>query len=218
MIVHVWRRAMEADAGAVVVATDAHEVRDAICKAGGEAIMTRADHPSGSDRVFEAATRARSGRQGRRRRQCAGRPADARPRAGSRLHRGARRPACRYRHDRRRDRPRGGAHRSERGEGGRHAHGRGPMLARALFHPRDRALTARARSTIISASTPIAGERWSGSSRCRRRRSSSARSWSSSARSKPACASMSALVDTVPLGVDTPRDLERARELLQSRP
>ena len=26
------------------------------------------------------------------------------------------------------------------------------------------------------------------------------------------------LVDTVPLGVDTPRDLERARELLQSRP
>jgi 3-deoxy-manno-octulosonate cytidylyltransferase (CMP-KDO synthetase) len=56
MIVHVWRRAMEADAGDVVVATDAPEIAEAIEKAGGKAVMTRADHPSGSDRVFEAAT------------------------------------------------------------------------------------------------------------------------------------------------------------------
>ncbi len=56
MIVHVWRRAMEADAGDVVVATDAPEIAEAIEKAGGTAVMTRADHPSGSDRVFEAAT------------------------------------------------------------------------------------------------------------------------------------------------------------------
>ncbi len=55
MIVHVWRRAMEADAGDVVVATDAPEIAEAIEKAGGKAVMTRADHPSGSDRVFEAA-------------------------------------------------------------------------------------------------------------------------------------------------------------------
>ncbi len=54
MIVHVWRRAMEADCGPVVVATDAEAVRDAILQAGGEALMTRPDHPSGSDRVFEA--------------------------------------------------------------------------------------------------------------------------------------------------------------------
>jgi 3-deoxy-manno-octulosonate cytidylyltransferase (CMP-KDO synthetase) len=54
MIVHVWRRAVEADCGAVVVATDAEPVRDAILKAGGEALMTRPDHVSGSDRVFEA--------------------------------------------------------------------------------------------------------------------------------------------------------------------
>ena len=55
MIVHVWRRAMEADAGDVVVATDAPEIAEAIEKAGGKAVMTRTDHPSGSDRVFEAA-------------------------------------------------------------------------------------------------------------------------------------------------------------------
>jgi 3-deoxy-manno-octulosonate cytidylyltransferase (CMP-KDO synthetase) len=54
MIVHVWRRAVEADCGAVVVATDAEPVRDAILKAGGDALMTRPDHASGSDRVFEA--------------------------------------------------------------------------------------------------------------------------------------------------------------------
>ena len=54
MIVHVWRRAVEADCGAVVVATDSEKVRDAIVKAGGAALMTRPDHVSGSDRVFEA--------------------------------------------------------------------------------------------------------------------------------------------------------------------
>ena len=54
MIVHVWRRAVEADCGTVLVATDAEAVRDAILQAGGEALMTRPDHPSGSDRVFEA--------------------------------------------------------------------------------------------------------------------------------------------------------------------
>lgn len=54
MIVHVWRRAMEADVGRVVVATDTQAIADVVQKAGGEAVMTRADHPSGSDRIFEA--------------------------------------------------------------------------------------------------------------------------------------------------------------------
>jgi 3-deoxy-manno-octulosonate cytidylyltransferase (CMP-KDO synthetase) len=54
MIVHVWRRAMEAKAGRVVVATDSAEILAAVEKAGGEAVMTRADHPSGSDRIHEA--------------------------------------------------------------------------------------------------------------------------------------------------------------------
>jgi len=57
MIVHVWRRAMESKAGRVLVATDAEAVAEAIGRAGGEAVMTAKNHRSGSDRVFEAATR-----------------------------------------------------------------------------------------------------------------------------------------------------------------
>ncbi len=54
MIVHVWRRAMEAKAGRVVVATDSSEILKAVERAGGDAVLTRADHPSGSDRIYEA--------------------------------------------------------------------------------------------------------------------------------------------------------------------
>jgi 3-deoxy-manno-octulosonate cytidylyltransferase (CMP-KDO synthetase) len=54
MIVHVLRRAEEAELGPVVVATDDETVATAVEKAGGRAIMTRVDHPSGSDRIFEA--------------------------------------------------------------------------------------------------------------------------------------------------------------------
>jgi 3-deoxy-manno-octulosonate cytidylyltransferase (CMP-KDO synthetase) len=57
MIVHVLRRAQEADIGRAVVATDAPEIADAVKAHGGEAVMTRADHPSGSDRIFEALER-----------------------------------------------------------------------------------------------------------------------------------------------------------------
>jgi 3-deoxy-manno-octulosonate cytidylyltransferase (CMP-KDO synthetase) len=54
MIVHVWRRAQEAAVGPVVVACGDQAIADAIAAAGGNAIMTRSDHASGSDRVFEA--------------------------------------------------------------------------------------------------------------------------------------------------------------------
>ena len=57
MIVHVWRRAIAAQAGRVVVATDSEEIVAAVAGAGGEALMTRADHASGSDRIFEAVER-----------------------------------------------------------------------------------------------------------------------------------------------------------------
>jgi 3-deoxy-manno-octulosonate cytidylyltransferase (CMP-KDO synthetase) len=56
MIVHAWRRAVAAGVGRTVVATDSEEVAAAVRRAGGEAVMTRADHASGSDRVFEAVT------------------------------------------------------------------------------------------------------------------------------------------------------------------
>ncbi len=54
MIVHVLRRAQESGVGRVIVATDADEVRDAVEQAGGEVVMTRATHESGTDRVHEA--------------------------------------------------------------------------------------------------------------------------------------------------------------------
>jgi 3-deoxy-manno-octulosonate cytidylyltransferase (CMP-KDO synthetase) len=57
MIVHVWRRALAAKSGPVVVATDAPEVVTAVERAGGQAVLTRADHASGSDRIFEAASK-----------------------------------------------------------------------------------------------------------------------------------------------------------------
>ena len=57
MIVRVWERALAAESGRVVVATDSEDIRAAIRAAGGEAVMTRADHASGSDRVFEAVSR-----------------------------------------------------------------------------------------------------------------------------------------------------------------
>jgi 3-deoxy-D-manno-octulosonate cytidylyltransferase len=54
MIVHVWRRAVEAGIGPVAVATDAPDIAEAVARAGGRAVMTRTDHASGSDRIFEA--------------------------------------------------------------------------------------------------------------------------------------------------------------------
>jgi 3-deoxy-manno-octulosonate cytidylyltransferase (CMP-KDO synthetase) len=55
MIVHVWRRAAEADVGPVVVACGDIPIIEAVEKAGGIAVLTDPDLPSGSDRVWAAA-------------------------------------------------------------------------------------------------------------------------------------------------------------------
>ncbi len=54
MIVHVLERAHEAGIGRVVVATDSTAILSAVEAHGGEAVMTRDDHVSGSDRIHEA--------------------------------------------------------------------------------------------------------------------------------------------------------------------
>src|SRR2546430_6407222 len=54
MIVHVMRRAQAARLGGVVVATDSEVIAACVEKAGGRAVMTRAHHPSGADRIFRA--------------------------------------------------------------------------------------------------------------------------------------------------------------------
>ncbi len=58
MIVQVVRRAVEANVGRVVAAVDHEETFHAVTAAGFEAVMTREDHQSGSDRIFEALEKA----------------------------------------------------------------------------------------------------------------------------------------------------------------
>ncbi|CAA6604031.1 3-deoxy-manno-octulosonate cytidylyltransferase [Rhodospirillaceae bacterium LM-1] len=54
MIVHVWKRAIEAGIGPVVVAAAEAEIAEAVNKAGGRAVLTDPDLPSGSDRIWAA--------------------------------------------------------------------------------------------------------------------------------------------------------------------
>jgi 3-deoxy-manno-octulosonate cytidylyltransferase (CMP-KDO synthetase) len=62
MIVHVWRRAVAAEIGPVVVACGDHAIADAVESAGGRAVMTDPHHPTGSDRIHEAIAHLDPGR------------------------------------------------------------------------------------------------------------------------------------------------------------
>ncbi|MGF7157546.1 3-deoxy-manno-octulosonate cytidylyltransferase [Bartonella heixiaziensis] len=57
MIVHVAERAKKAALGRTIVATDHHDIAKAVTAYGHECIMTSCDHKSGSDRIYEALTR-----------------------------------------------------------------------------------------------------------------------------------------------------------------
>ena len=80
MIVHVWRRAREAGIGPVIVAAAEAEIADAVRRAGGDAVLTPPDLPSGSDRIHAALRRAGAVQQAARRDG----PVDGRVRAGAR--------------------------------------------------------------------------------------------------------------------------------------
>ena len=54
MIIHVLNRAQESKIGEVLVATPDDEIFQVVKENGGKAILTKPDHPSGSDRVYEA--------------------------------------------------------------------------------------------------------------------------------------------------------------------
>ena len=54
MIIHVLNRAKESKVGEVFVATPDVEIYEVVKQNGGKAILTRPDHLSGSDRVYEA--------------------------------------------------------------------------------------------------------------------------------------------------------------------
>ena len=63
MIVQVWRRAVESNVGDVIVACDGAEIAQAITAAGGVAVLTDPNHPSGSDRIWEALTKHEAGKK-----------------------------------------------------------------------------------------------------------------------------------------------------------
>ncbi len=54
MIIHVLNRAKESKIGEVLVATPDDEIIQVVQENGGKAILTKSDHPSGSDRIYEA--------------------------------------------------------------------------------------------------------------------------------------------------------------------
>ena len=56
MILHVWRRAVAAEVGPVVVASGDRAIADIVERAGGRAVMTDPDLPTGSDRIHAAIT------------------------------------------------------------------------------------------------------------------------------------------------------------------
>lgn len=55
MIQHVYARASESKADRVLVATDDQKIADTVTGFGGECLMTRDDHPTGTDRLAEVA-------------------------------------------------------------------------------------------------------------------------------------------------------------------
>ena len=54
MISHVFKKAEEANIGEVIVATEDHEIMDDVKKNGGQAILTKNTHKTGTDRIYEA--------------------------------------------------------------------------------------------------------------------------------------------------------------------
>ncbi len=178
--------------------------------------MTRADHASGSDRIFEALGKADPQRQRQDHRQSARRSADAVARHDRGGAGAARRRGRRYRDARGRDQSgrRSAAIPMSSRWWARRSRRRGCARFISPAPPRR---PATGRSIITSASMPSAARRWSVSSRCRRRRSSAARSSSNCARSKPACASTSASSTPCRSASIRREDLEKARAVLTGR-
>ena len=216
MIVHVWRRAMEAKVGPVWVATDSAGGRRGGGKGRRPAVMTRPDHASGTDRIHEALAKVDPARQRDIIVNMQGdlptlKPADL---AAAVALLG--RPRCRYRHAwpprsveaQERDR-------SERGQGGGYAGGGRPGCARSispaprapagegpLYHHIGLYAFRRAALDRFVALPPSPLER--------REQLEQLRALEAGMRIDVA------IVDSVPLGVDTPADLETARAMLTS--
>ena len=177
--------------------------------------MTRSDHPSGSDRIYEALGKLD--------------PEAARPKSSS-ICRATFRPSCptisaacsgpladpavdiatlaaEIHTEEESTQP-------ERGEGGRLGRWAARRL-RALYFTRATRPGATGRATITSASMPIAARRWSVSWPCPLAAGAAGRSSSSCGRLEAGIADRRHHRRIrVPRGVDTPADLETARQIL----
>ena len=218
MIVHVMRRAEDAEVGPVVVATDSEAIAAAVEKAGGRAVMTRADHASGSDRIFEALgiadPQGRAGIvvnvQGDLPTLDARRPRAPRSRRSPIRRSTSRTLAAEITDAAERTDP-------ERGQGGRLA-GRAPSALRALYFTRAtapcgrRAALSPHRALCLSPRGARALRRAAAlAARAAREARAVARARSRHAHRRGASST------SVPLGVDTPEDLETARAQLLAR-
>ena len=54
MILHVWEQAVAAEIGKVIVATDSDQIKQVISEAGGNCELTQSNHQAGTDRIYEA--------------------------------------------------------------------------------------------------------------------------------------------------------------------
>ena len=212
MIVHVLRRAEAANIGRVAVATDTPDIAAAVRSHGGEAVMTSADHPSGSDRIFEALGKLDPSGHDRNRHQSAGRfsdhPAGQYPRrAGA-----ARRSRGRYRHAGGGNPHRGGKQQPQRCEGDRLAVSERRL--RALYFSRAAAPWGdgpRYHHVGLYAYRRKALERFVAlppSPLELQEKLEQLRALEAGMRIDVT------IVDTVPRGVDTPADLETTRQIL----
>ena len=214
MIVQVLRRAEAAKLGPVVVACDDETIATAVEKAGGRALMTRADHPSGSDRIFEALGIADPDGRAGIVINVQGDLPTLEPEDISAAARAARRSCGRHRNAGGGNQEAGRARQSQRGQG----RGLAPFaraIARALLSP------ARPRPSGdgplyhhigLYAYRRAALERFvklPPSPLEQRERLEQLRALEAGMRIDVA------IVDTVPLGVDTPEDLETARGMLR---
>ena len=186
MIVHVLRRAQEAELGPVVVATDSRAIAAAVAKAGGEAVLTRADHACGSDRIFEALGQVDLQRRAKVIVNLQGDLPTIAPAAIA--------AALTPLDDAAVDIATLAAE-IKAPEEGRDLNvvkvvgtPIAPRRLRALYFTAPPHRQAKDHSTIISGSTRSAAPRWRNSSKCRHRHWSGARGSNNSARLKPGCA------------------------------
>ena len=214
MIVHVLRRAEAAQLGPVAVATDSPD-RGRRGKGRRRRGGDDARRPRLGLRPHLRGAARSTRRPGQDRGQCAGRPARRSRRTPS-----ARR--CR-RSTTRRSTSRRSPRRSDRGRGARQPNvvkvvgsPVGPRRCARFISPAPPRPLATGRSTITSGFTPTAAPRWNGS--CTAASPLEQREKLEQFRALEAGMRIDiAIVDSVPLGVDTPEDLETARQILKPR-